>query len=71
MGTVHEFTLAFAEGKVIGVLEGDWGTDDLIKEILRADITRQHETIIFDKDPHRLAERVIKQVKERKKQPTK
>lgn len=66
MGTVHEFTLAFAEGKIIGVLEGDWATDELIKEILKADITRQHETIIFDKDPNRLVEQVIKKIKDKK-----
>ena len=67
MGTIHEFTLAFTEDKIIGVLQGDWATDDLIKEILRADITRQHETIIFDTDPNRLVEQVIKKVQERKK----
>jgi uncharacterized protein (TIGR00725 family) len=66
MGTMHEFTLAYMEGKIIGVLEGDWKTDDLIKELLRADITRQHETIIFDTDPNRLVEQVIKKVSEQK-----
>jgi uncharacterized protein (TIGR00725 family) len=66
MGTIHEFTLAFAEGKIIGILEGDWATDELIKEILRADITRQHETIIFDADPNRLVEQIIKKVHERR-----
>ena len=66
-GTVHEFTLAVTEGKVIGVLEGDWRTDDLIKDILKADITRTHDTIIFDTDPQRLVDRVVKKVKEIKK----
>lgn len=66
VGTVHEFTLAFAEGKIIGVLEGPWATDELIRDILKADITRQHETIIFDADPNRLVEQVVKRVKERK-----
>ncbi len=67
MGTIHEFTVAFAEGKIIGVLEGDWDTDDLIKEILRADVSRPHDTIVFDTDPRRLIEQVIKKVKESKK----
>jgi len=66
VGTVHEFTLAFAEGKIIGVLEGDWASDELIKDILRADIARQHDTIVFDKDPNRLVEQVIKKVKDQK-----
>ncbi len=66
VGTIHEFTLAFAEDKIIGVLEGPWTTDELIKDILKADITRQHDTIVFDADPNRLVEQVIKKVKERK-----
>lgn len=66
VGTIHEFTLAFAEGKIIGVLEGPWATDELIKDILKADVTRQHETIVFDADPNRLVEQVIKKVKDKK-----
>jgi predicted Rossmann-fold nucleotide-binding protein len=66
LGTVHEFTLAFTEGKIIGVLEGDWGTDELIREILRADVTRPHDTIVFDSDPNRLVEQIIKKVKDMK-----
>jgi uncharacterized protein (TIGR00725 family) len=66
LGTVHEFTLAFTEGKIIGILEGDWGTDELIKEILRADVTRPHDTIVFDSDPNRLVEQIIKKVKDMK-----
>ena len=65
VGTIHEFTLAFAEGKIIGVLEGPWATDELIKDILKADMTRQHDTIVFDTDPNRLVEQVIKKVKDR------
>jgi low affinity Fe/Cu permease len=48
------------------VLEGDWGTDELIKEILRADVTRPHDTIVFDSDPNRLVEQIIKKVKDMK-----
>lgn len=65
-GTIHEFSLAFAEGKIIGVLEGDWRTDDLIKEILSADVSRSHDTIVFDTDPRRLVDQVVKKIKERK-----
>ena len=67
IGTIHEFTLAFAERKIIGILEGPWETDELLKEILRSDISRPHDTIIFDADPHRLVEQVIKRVKEQQK----
>lgn len=66
IGTIHEFTLAFAEDKIIGILEGAWATDELIREILKANMTRQHETIVFDADPKRLVEQVIKKVKDKK-----
>lgn len=65
-GTLHDFSLAFAEGKIIGVLEGDWDTDELIREILKADVTRPHDSIVFDSDPSRLVDQIVKKVKESK-----
>ena len=32
IGTLNEFTIAFEDNKPIGVLEGDWPTDELIKK---------------------------------------
>lgn len=64
VGTVHEFVGAFQEGKVLGILEGDWNTDELLREIIALDVSRDHDLIIFDKDPHRLVERIIKKVHE-------
>ncbi|HEY4498198.1 MAG TPA: hypothetical protein VJA63_00985 [Candidatus Paceibacterota bacterium] len=31
MGTLSEFTIAFEDAKPIGILEGDWETDELLK----------------------------------------
>jgi uncharacterized protein (TIGR00725 family) len=70
VGTIHEFTLAFAEGKIIGVLEGPWATDELIKDILKADVSRKHDTIVFDSNPNRLVEQVMKKVREQRKTKT-
>lgn len=64
VGTVHEFVGAFQEGKVLGILEGDWNTDELLREIIALDVSRNHDLIIFDADPHRLVERIIKKVHE-------
>jgi hypothetical protein len=64
VGTVHEFVGAFQEGKILGVLEGDWNTDELLKEIIALDVSRNHDLIIFDTDPHRLVDRIIKKVHE-------
>jgi uncharacterized protein (TIGR00725 family) len=66
VGTVHEFAGAFQEGKVLGILEGDWGTTDLLREIIALDISREHDLIIFDSDPHRLIDRIVKKVNEQR-----
>jgi len=65
IGTIHEFTIAFEDGKPIGILEGDWATDDIIKDILEK-AHRPNSKIIFDSDPKRLVERVKELVKKDK-----
>lgn len=65
IGTIHEFTIAFEDGKTIGVLEGPWKTDDELKEI----ITRAHrpnKKIVFGGDPKKLVADVISTVKKYK-----
>ncbi len=64
IGTINEFTVAFQERKPIGILEGDWDTAELLKDIMARDIERNHDNIVIDKDPKRLIERLIKIVKE-------
>lgn len=64
IGTIHEFTVAFEDNKPIGVLEGEWHTDEVLKEILTySNRAQDNKKIIFDKDPKRLVERVIELVK--------
>ncbi len=58
IGTIHEFTIAFEDNKPIGVLEGDWETDEVIKNIL-ANGHRPNDRIIFDPDPKSLVEKVM------------
>ena len=62
IGTVHEFTVAFEDGKPMGILEGSWETDEVIKQILDNG-HRSSENIVFDSDPGRLVEKVIELVK--------
>lgn len=66
VGTMHEFTSAFQEGKILGILEGAWGTSDIMREIISLDITRDHDSIVFDADPHRLVEKIIKKVRDKR-----
>ncbi len=58
IGTIHEFTIAFEDGKPIGVLEGSWDMDETIRDIL-AKGHRPNDKIVFDSDPKRLVEKVI------------
>lgn len=65
IGTIHEFTVAFEDGKPIGVLEGEWETDEVIKDIL-AGGHRPNELIVFDTNPEILVKKVIDLVKKQK-----
>ena len=58
VGTLNEFTIAFEDGKPIGVLEGEWETDELIHTIIEKGHKPNHK-IVFDRDPKALVEKVI------------
>lgn len=66
MGTLNEFTAAFEEDEVIGVLEGSGGTADLVRQILAAAKKGQRK-VIFETDPVKLVEKVIAKVEKEKK----
>lgn len=65
VGTINEFTVAFEDGKPIGVLEGEWETDEVIRDIM-AKGHRTRENIIFDKDPKNLVKRLLEILAKRK-----
>jgi uncharacterized protein (TIGR00725 family) len=56
-GTLNEFTIAYDEGKIIGVVEGSGGVADHIREIIGFCRKQTRGVVIFDKDPARLIER--------------
>ncbi len=58
IGTIHEFTIAYEDGKPMGILEGEWETDEVIKNIMSKS-NRVNEKIVFDKDPKVLVEKII------------
>ena len=66
IGTIHEFTIAFEDGKPLGVLEGPWTMADQIKDMIEKS-NRPGDRVIFDDNPKRLIERVIKMVEDDKK----
>lgn len=66
IGTLNEFTAAFEEYEVVGVLEGSGGVADEIHRLL--DIAQKgFRNTIFDHDPVKLVERVIEKIKEKKR----
>lgn len=64
-GTLNEFTAAFEEDEIVGVLEGSGGTADLVREILQVAKKGQRK-VIFDTDPVKLVDRVIERIKKEK-----
>ena len=61
MGTINEFTIAFEDNKPIGILEGDWETDEVIKTIVEKSHRAEERKgkIIFSKDPKELLDKLI------------
>jgi uncharacterized protein (TIGR00725 family) len=58
-GTLNEFTIAYDEGKVIGVLEGSGGVADHTKEIIDFCKKATRGIVLFDKDPEKLVQRCL------------
>ncbi len=58
-GTLNEFTIAYDEGKVIGVLEGSGGVADHIEEIIRFCNKTTRAVVLFDGDPHNLVRQCL------------
>ena len=65
IGTIHEFTVAFEDNKPIGILQGEWATAEVIKEIWDKS-NRPYTKMVFDSDPKRLVEKVMELVKKDK-----
>lgn len=65
MGTMNEFTITFEDKKPIGVIEGEWETDEVFRMIIekshRAD--EMEGRIFFGSDPKEVVAEVLKMVK--------
>lgn len=63
IGTIHEFTVAFEENMPVGILEGPWATDEVIRDIIR-NSNRTNPKVIFDSSVKRIIERLTEMIKE-------
>jgi uncharacterized protein (TIGR00725 family) len=58
LGTLNEFTIAYDEDKVIGVLEGSGGASDRVRELTKLSVKRQNNKIRYSNDPNKLIDEV-------------
>lgn len=59
IGTLNEFTIAYDEGKTIGILEESGGMSDKIKEIVEIANKETAAKIIYDTDPKKLIKNLL------------
>lgn len=62
VGTLNEFTVAFDDQKVVGVLTGTGGVSDHIDRILEICDREMEDYVIFDSDPKKLVEKVLERL---------
>lgn len=62
IGTIHEFTVAWEANMPLGILEGEWATDEVIRNIIK-NSNRENPNVIFEKDPKVLVTKLIEMVK--------
>ena len=68
MGTLNEFTIAYDEGKVIGVLEGSGGIADHMQEIIEFARKPSLARVIYCDDPQDLLEECLRTYSHRESQ---
>jgi hypothetical protein len=65
MGALNEFTIAYDEGKIIGILTGSGGVADHIDEIVAFCKKPTISRLYFEADPLALIDRCLAALKEK------
>lgn len=63
IGTLNEFTVAFDEGKVVGILTDTGGISDHIPQIIGLCNRELTDNVVFDSDPEKLVKKVLAKLK--------
>jgi len=66
-GTLNEFTIAYDEGKIIGVLEGSGGIADHIREVIEFCKKDCPGVVLFDNEPEKLVGRCLETLGDRER----
>ena len=61
IGTLNEFSVAFEDHRPIGILEGTWKTDEILRHVIES-AHRPNNKVIFDSDPKALVEQLVEMV---------
>ena len=62
IGTIHEFTVAWEANMPLGILKGEWATDEVIQNIIK-NSNRDNPKVIFEEDPKKMVERLVEMVR--------
>lgn len=65
IGSLNEFTIAFEDRKIIGILSESGGIADQIPKILATAKRELKNTIIYDSDPKRLVQKIIQTLRKK------
>lgn len=65
VGTLNEFTIAYDQGQIIGVMEGSGGIADHIRHIVKDMNKNTGAIVIYDKSPHKLVKKLLKAIDKR------
>jgi uncharacterized protein (TIGR00725 family) len=71
LGTLNEFTIAFEDSKVIGILQDMGGISSFIDEIVQIAKKETGAIILYESDPKVLVRKLIQEVEKRRKNPRK
>ena len=68
MGTLNEFTIAFEDKKPIGILEGEWETDEILKSLIEKSHRAEEmkDKIVFASNPKILLDKLVEIIKKEK-----
>lgn len=66
MGTLNEFTCAFEEDEIVGVMDASGGISSLIRQILQVANKGQRQ-VFFENDPQKIVEEIITRINKAKK----
>ena len=64
IGTIHEFTIAWEADMPLGILVGEWETDEVIHNIID-NSNRTNPNVIFEKDPKVMITKLIEMVRKK------